>query len=278
MKKIIIGFMFLSLVFVSAPKARAVTIDDLANQISSLMGQIAELKAELSAAVALSRTTTTTTRTVEPTTTTETRTVAPTTTTTVAPVTTTIIAPVTTETRTVAPTTATTTPTSTERKVCKGGGVSLGWVPCGSATCASMSGRGGVCKVTNDREIIVDNNFGTQRVYFGMRNNTEVKRIQKILLDMGYLDNASQVSGNYLGRTKSAIMQFQRDNGLKVDGVYGEITSGKLFIKTNSLTNPKPAETIYCSSDGFKTYTIMAEASCSKAYQSGNCNGWCAHS
>lgn len=169
----------------------------------------------------------------------------------------------------VSPTINPTNPISTERRVCKGGGVSLGWVPCGSVTCASMSSSGGKCKITNDREIVVDNNFGTQRVSFGMRNNTEVKRIQKILFDNGYLSNSSQVSGNFLGATKTAIMQFQKDNNLDVDGVLGSKTLQAIYKSVVGATNPKPAETIYCS-DG-KQWNVTGYATCLEAYHNKSC-------
>ena len=241
--------MFLSLVFVSAPKARAFTIDDLANQISSLVQQVSELKAELSAAVALSRTTTTIA-------TTDTRTVTPTATTTVAPITTT---------RTVVPTTVEPKPTTGSTDIstyeCERSGGSVrshyctggyydGWVvdrliapvvtPVSAKVIAPVINPTNPNPPVNAKTTVPENSTipTNAKITFGMRNNANVKGIQQIFRNLGYLSNDSQVSGNFLGVTKTAIMQFQKDNGLKADGVLGTLSYDKLnrVIGLNSAT------------------------------------------
>ena len=55
----------------------------------------------------------------------------------------------------------------------------------------------------------------------------QVKKIQERLIEMGYLkDNADGVYG---GKTRNAVMAFQRNNGLKADGAAGKETQTWLF-------------------------------------------------
>jgi murein L,D-transpeptidase YcbB/YkuD len=53
------------------------------------------------------------------------------------------------------------------------------------------------------------------------------KQIQEALKNAGYYDGAAD--GKIGPKTKAAIMDFQKDNGLKVDGVAGRNTKEKLL-------------------------------------------------
>lgn len=53
------------------------------------------------------------------------------------------------------------------------------------------------------------------------------KQIQEALKNAGYYDGATD--GKIGPKTKAAIMDFQKDNGLKVDGVAGRNTKEKLL-------------------------------------------------
>jgi len=55
----------------------------------------------------------------------------------------------------------------------------------------------------------------------------EVFRIQMRLRDLGYLNY--RPTGLYKGMTQSAVVEFQKDNGLDPDGRLGEKTYDKLF-------------------------------------------------
>lgn len=63
----------------------------------------------------------------------------------------------------------------------------------------------------------------------------DVEEQQKALINKGY--NPGKVDGVYGIKTKRAIQQFQKDNGLKPDGIVGEKTGAKLFDLL-SMMNP----------------------------------------
>ena len=168
---------------------------------------------------------------------------------------------------------STVAPVSADVRVCKGGGVSLGWVPCGSVTCASMSANGGACK---DSLTAYDLGKGAtySRIAFGVRNNTEMKAVQKMLLDLGYLTNETQVTGNYLSVTKTAIRNFQKENGLKADGIWGPTTKGVLENLHTAVgaepTTSEPAELYVCKGGGVsKGWAPCGMYTCGKIGQSG---------
>ncbi|RAP46439.1 MAG: hypothetical protein BZ136_07475 [Methanosphaera sp. rholeuAM74] len=61
---------------------------------------------------------------------------------------------------------------------------------------------------------------------------TNVKELQTILKNKGYY--AGKIDGDYGNFTVEAVKQYQKDNGLSVDGWVGPITCKKLNTNTNS--------------------------------------------
>ena len=75
---------------------------------------------------------------------------------------------------------------------------------------------------------------------------TNVRRLQRRLAELGYLDS-KDVDGEYGTKTKKAVEQFQKKNGLKADGIAGAATQQMMFdspavIYYNSAT-PTPVPT-----------------------------------
>jgi hypothetical protein len=64
------------------------------------------------------------------------------------------------------------------------------------------------------------------RYVYGWNNNTAA--IQSQLIQLGYWVGNEGASGVMNGHTRTAIKQFQREHGLKVDGVVGYQTSSAL--------------------------------------------------
>ncbi len=67
----------------------------------------------------------------------------------------------------------------------------------------------------------------------GMRGE-EVRKLQETLTDLGY--DTGGVDGIYGEKTKRAVIQYQKDNGLKADGIAGTETLTHLGIST-TVTN-----------------------------------------
>ncbi len=66
----------------------------------------------------------------------------------------------------------------------------------------------------------------------------DVKKLQKSLNEKGYSLTVDGVFGN---KTRDAVRDYQRKNGLSVDGVVGNITWGSLNKKSTSVNSSKPA-------------------------------------
>ncbi len=89
----------------------------------------------------------------------------------------------------------------------------------------------------------------TQARYITLILNDEgsnVRRLQRRLVELGYLDSGS-VDGKYGPKTKKAVEQFQKKNGLRADGIAGAQTQQLMFespyvIYYNSAT-PTPVPT-----------------------------------
>ena len=55
----------------------------------------------------------------------------------------------------------------------------------------------------------------------------EVKRLQKRLIDLGYLSGSAD--GKFGPATEAALTEFQKNNGLEADGKAGTKTQNKLY-------------------------------------------------
>ena len=62
-----------------------------------------------------------------------------------------------------------------------------------------------------------------------------VKEMQKMLVICGYSCGKYGVDGSFGDDAEKAVKDFQRDNGLSVDGVYGKNTKAKLVAKYNKV-------------------------------------------
>lgn len=63
--------------------------------------------------------------------------------------------------------------------------------------------------------------LGSRLLYEGIVGY-DVLQLQMILQSLGY--DPGPIDGIFGPRTKNAVMRFQRDNGLKVDGIVGPET------------------------------------------------------
>ncbi|MBH0164108.1 peptidoglycan-binding protein [Fictibacillus sp. 7GRE50] len=70
--------------------------------------------------------------------------------------------------------------------------------------------------------------------------HADVQQLQSILKQKGYFKD-SQTTTYFGPITKKAVMDFQRANGLVVDGIVGKNTYSKLLQKSFQDTAPKPA-------------------------------------
>lgn len=91
---------------------------------------------------------------------------------------------------------------------------------------------GGVCPYTQSNSVYYNPNnpYSTKVSTFVpyTMSNSNVVAIQKKLIEKGY--DPKGVDGAYGPGTKAAIRQFQKDNGLTVDGVCGPATRKALGI------------------------------------------------
>lgn len=71
---------------------------------------------------------------------------------------------------------------------------------------------------------------GSKRSYFSPKNSSalklSVKQIQRALKNAGYYKGT--IDGKMGPKTRMAIKEFQKDNGLRPDGIVGEKTAEKL--------------------------------------------------
>lgn len=65
----------------------------------------------------------------------------------------------------------------------------------------------------------------------------EVVSLQTRLLQLGYY--ADEIDGQFGGKTKTAVIDFQKANGLDADGMVGAETKALLY---SAEAKPKPAE------------------------------------
>jgi peptidoglycan hydrolase-like protein with peptidoglycan-binding domain len=64
---------------------------------------------------------------------------------------------------------------------------------------------------------------------------TEIQKIQKILIALGYDLGSSGADGKFGPVTEAAVKAFQDDNNLTVDGIVGPETLTKLIEKTKAI-------------------------------------------
>lgn len=83
-------------------------------------------------------------------------------------------------------------------------------------------------------------------IYYGSNNNA-VRQVQQKLKDWGYMKDGV-VDGNFGWKTEEAIKNFQRKNGLQVDGKAGRQTLNAMGL--GNLLQKAPAQTTYQSSRG----------------------------
>lgn len=86
-------------------------------------------------------------------------------------------------------------------------------------------------------------------------SGAEVTRLQNALLALGYTVN---VTGTYDSTTKSAVVSFQKSNGLSADGVAGALTQGALY--GGSAKGPGQGDGTTTSS-GLYTPSVTIDAS-----------------
>lgn len=67
--------------------------------------------------------------------------------------------------------------------------------------------------------------FGSRILRRGMRGE-DVRELQNKLASLGY--DVGPIDGIFGPRTERAVIQFQKNNGLKVDGIVGPQTYGML--------------------------------------------------
>ena len=96
------------------------------------------------------------------------------------------------------------------------------------------------------------------KIKYGCRGDN-VKTVQKILLGMGYKLPRKGADGWFGPETKKAVMSFQTDNGIKVDGVVGEETIGKMENPKSKKTVEKPIEKKSSPENKDQSYTDYGE-------------------
>jgi len=66
----------------------------------------------------------------------------------------------------------------------------------------------------------------SKNLSYGLKNDSDVKRLQEFLISKGYLEEGSN-TGNYFGLTREAIKKFQKDHKITpVNGQFGSKTRG----------------------------------------------------
>lgn len=78
-----------------------------------------------------------------------------------------------------------------------------------------------------------------QNLYYGLRNNEEVKELQQYLVDNGFL--SGQATGNFFSLTLSAVKKYQKSIKLNGTGYVGVLT--RQTINANLLSNQSVSTT-----------------------------------
>ena len=72
---------------------------------------------------------------------------------------------------------------------------------------------------------------------------SDVKTLQKFLMDNGYDVGSTGADGIFGSKTQAAVKQYQKDNGLTVDGIVGKNTWASINSASNSSKNNNNAPT-----------------------------------
>ncbi len=102
----------------------------------------------------------------------------------------------------------------------------------------------------------------------------EVKALQQRLYQLGYL--SGQADGNFGSGTATAVLNFQKANGLGQDGVAGPTTLSKLYSTAampNPTATPSPTPTLLKQGDSSEAVKAMQKTLIDLKYLSGNADG-----
>ena len=97
--------------------------------------------------------------------------------------------------------------------------------------------------------------------------NSRGKDVQDLQVMLNTVDNAKLVPDGIFGaKTKSAVMTFQRNNGLSVDGICGPKTWEKLTAKYNAIITP-PTQSGSSTATSASSYPMVQNGSSGTAVQ-----------
>lgn len=111
----------------------------------------------------------------------------------------------------------------------------------------------------------------------------DVKRVQEMLISLGYTLPIYGVDGDYGAETENAVRAFQKAAGLMVDGLCGAETMAALMTQcdqTHAEDDTASAETIIVESDAVirrgpgETFEALTIAEAGTALTRVNCDGW----
>jgi peptidoglycan hydrolase-like protein with peptidoglycan-binding domain len=94
--------------------------------------------------------------------------------------------------------------------------------------------------------------------YYAVSNGVsgdDISRIQTRLYELGYLANASQVSGSFGDETETAVKKLQEVNGLNIDGKVGRQTINLLYseeVKPNLVSYGEKSDVVLASQKRLK--------------------------
>lgn len=87
-------------------------------------------------------------------------------------------------------------------------------------------------------------NSSSNSLYFIGSRGEAVKEIQEMLIKLGYSCGNGEADGIFGLDTKKAVQNFQKDNGLDVDGIVGQATLSKLKELSNKNTDYKAGDVV----------------------------------